>query len=160
VAGGGGDGMGNRRVGQGLLKAERRDDLPADPVGVAFAGRGLDDEPQEAETYVRIFEARIRVDDRRPRQLRAQFGFVEKGAPLLPERGVDAVAHHSRTVRKKLGDRRLASRRVEPVHMPADRVVEMQLARLMQPEDPGGREGFRVRSDAEAVPGRERLAGF
>jgi hypothetical protein len=148
-----GDGVRNGRVGQGLLEAERRDDLPADPVGVAFAGRRLDDEPQEAETYVRIFEARIRVDDGRPSQLRAQFGFVEKGAPLLPERGVHAVTHHARTVRKKLGDRRLAGRRVEPVDMPAGRVVEMQLARLMQPEDPGRGEGLRVRSDAESGAG-------
>ena len=37
--------------------------------------------------------------------------------------------------------------------MPTDRLVEMQLARLMQPEDPGRREGLRVRGDAEAVPG-------
>src|ERR1700733_7988523 len=44
--------------------------------------------------------------------------------------------------------------------MPADRVVEMQLARLMQPEDPSRGEGLRVRGDVEAVPGRERLAGF
>ena len=128
---GGSDGGIRLRVRQ----STRRDNLARDPVVVALAVDCGNDEAEQAEAVVRVFESRIRRQDRRFGERRAQFLFIQVRSPVHPLPGVGAVADDAAGVGHQLRERGVGDRLVQAAHVGAGGVVEPQAAALAQFHD-------------------------
>ena len=137
---------GERHVRFGLVEPGGLDDGAADPISISRPGHRLDDQADQAEAMVRVFESGIGVDGRGRRQIGTKLRFVEERAGVLPLAAVIAIAHDAGTVRQQLCDRRLRNCRVKAFHVLPDAVVEREFALFAQLQDPGG--GERLRMDA------------
>jgi hypothetical protein len=147
-----------RPVGKRFLEPGRIDDLALKPRTIGFARNALDDRAEQRVAVVGVLEARVALERRGRLQVRGKLGRAQEGAAPGELPAVGPVAHYAAAVRKQLGKRHPPQRRMQPLDVPPDRVVQPQPAFLAQLHHGGRGKALRMRSDPEAVSGRKAHA--
>lgn len=146
-------------VGLGLRQPGRRDDLAGDPVGIGLSRDRLDDEAEQAEAVIGIFQALRARENRRPREIGEQLVLAQIGLAIEELARVYAVPQETGAVGKQLGQRHRRNVWVQALDIGAGPVVEPQAPLLDEAQGTRSGEALRMRGDAEAVARRQRLAG-
>src|SRR5262249_26396348 len=127
------------------------DDRLPDPVAIGRPRYRLDNQSGQTIAVVRIFEPGVWFDHRRRRKVGAQFGRVEEWPPVLPLAAIAAVANNTGAVREQLCDRCPRDRRMQPVDMVTNLIVEAELACFAKLHDASRRKALRMRGNAKTV---------
>src|SRR5258708_27287474 len=126
---------GQRHVGFRLAKPDRLENLTTEPLDVALARYGFDDETGERIAMIGIFQSRVRLDHRRQLEIVAELLLVRERGATFPVRRLPSVAKYSGRVREQLRDRRRGDVAMQSLDIVSDGIVNLQPTLLAQFQD-------------------------